>query len=249
MKIKFSTGKNKNFVDRFEKFYLKYPIQPKLSIEEIKQKKLSFIKDIGNANSIRDYGGLWGVVGLYLLEGARALNCSYAEMIDATPIKEFSEKVENLKKELDIQVTMKTADFRDSVLFKTLDPVDVSLLYEVILHQENAVEVLKNCVSKTLKYVCIAQPTLMEDSFILPNGCVNLQFYPEELKDILRCDYWPKEPVITKFETQYWMWGQTVSYFKSVLFGLGWDIKRLEVYQLSEFWNYSLMLFVPKKHD
>lgn len=246
MKLKFLTQRNANLVNRFERFHLKYPILPKLSMSEIKQKKLSFIKDIGNANSIRDYGGLWGVSGLYLLEGAKILNCSYAEMIDVTPIKEFYDKVENIKKEKEIQVVMKTADFRDPVLFQSLNSVDISLLYEVMLHQDNAVEIIKNVLSKTLKYVCIAQPTMREDLFILPNGCVNLQFYSEELKDILRNDYWPREPVITKFETQYWMWGQTVSYFKSVFFGLGWDMKTLEVYRLSEYWNYSLMRFIPR---
>lgn len=246
MKLKFLTQRNENLVNRFEKFHLKYPILPKLSVSEIKQKKLSFIKNIGNAASIRDYGGLWGVSGLFLLEGAKMLNCKYAEMIDVTPIEDFFDNVENLKKEIEIQVVMKKADFRDPILFQSLNSVDVSLLYEVMLHQDNVVEVIKNVLSKTLTYVCLAQPTLREDIFILPNGCVNLQFYSEELKDILRCDYWPKEPAITKFETRYWMWGQTVSYFKSVFFGLGWDMKTLEVYQLSEFWNYSLILFLPR---
>jgi len=232
---------------KFEKFLFKHSVLPQKPSGRIKQLKIDLIAAIGKSDSIRDYGGLWGVYGLYLLEGAKALGCKYAEMVDVTPREEFSEKVCEIQAKMSIQVEMNRADFREPELYKTLTPVDVSLLYEVMLHQDNAVEVIKNVLSKTMRCVCLAQPVLKEEMFNLPNSCVNLQFYPQELKDILRPDWWPEEPVIGRFETRYWMWGQTVSYFKSIFYGYGWDIEYLEVYDMSQYWNYALIRFVPRK--
>lgn len=232
----------------FEKFFFKSPVLPQKNHEEIRQLKIDLISTIGRANSIRDYGGLWGVYGLYLLEGAKALHCKYAEMVDVTPRKEFSGKVNEIQAGMNVQVEMKEADFRDPALYKTLIAVDVSLLYEVMLHQDNLQETIKNIVAKTIRYVCLAQPVLKEEMFKLPNGCVNLQFYPQELKDILRTpNWWPEEPVASRFETRYWMWGQTVSYFKAIFYGYGWDIEHLEAYHMSQYWNFALIRFVPRK--
>ena len=170
----------------FKRFEYEYHILPKKTPEEIRQSKLELITAIGKVDSIRDLGGIWGVYGQYMIEGAKALKCKYAEMIDVTPKEEFQQKIRELKAEIDIEVKFIHADFRDPKLFESLITADVSVLYDVMLHQDNPVEVIKNTLSTTKKYVCLTQPVLKEQMFILPNGCVNVQFYPEELKDILR---------------------------------------------------------------
>src|SRR2546430_12768349 len=74
-----------------------------LTVEEVRARKIALIAEIGHADSIRDFGGLWGVHGLYLLEGVRRLGATFAEMIDVTPREEFIEGVRNLQAELPVQ--------------------------------------------------------------------------------------------------------------------------------------------------
>jgi len=232
----------------FLRFRLEYPVLDRKALREIKREKIDLISGIGNANSIRDYGGLWGVFGLYLLEGARVLKCKHAEMIDVTPREEFQAKVDELRNSMDIMVQMTEADFRNPDLFKSLTSVEVSLLYDVLLHQDNVGEVIKNVLSRTSKCVCVAQPVLKEELFNLPNATVNLQFYPEDLKDLLRKEsWWPKEPAVDQFNTAYWMWGQTVSYLISVFYGYGWNQSFLEVFPMSKYWNYAMIRFYPRQ--
>ena len=232
----------------FEEFTAKYPVFPIKTGKELRQPKIDLITGIGKAASLRDYGGLWGVCGLYLLEGATALGCKYAEMVDVTPLEEFSRKVSELKAKSKLHVEMTRADFRNPKLFETMASVDVSLLYNVMLHQDNVAEVIKNVLSKTNQFVCLAQPVLKEELFCLPNGCVNLQFYPDKLKTLLRPDCWDEELTPNEFDTRYWMWGQTVSYFQSVFHGYQWKIEHLEIYELSQYWNTALIRFVPSNY-
>ena len=233
--------------NRFAKFRFKSPLKPRQEYPKIKQLKVELIAGFGRAASIRDFGGLWGVHGLYLLEGARALQCRFAEMVDVTPLPEFDQKVAELRQSMDLEVKMTQGDFRDARLFDSMSPVEMSLLYEVLLHQDNAVEVIKNVVAKTTRCLCIAQPVMKEELFSLPNGVVNLQFYPEELKDQIRYSgWWEKEPAADRFSPQYWMWGQTTSYLISVLHGYGWKPTHVDTYDASEFWNYAMLRFEPR---
>jgi hypothetical protein len=231
----------------FEQFFEQYEIAPAITIEEMEHKKLQTICDIGAAASIRDYGGLWGVCGKYLLEGARALHASYAEMVDATPIVEFADRAKELEAEMPIRVEMRRGDFRNPRLYDGMEPVEVSVLYDVMLHQDNHTEVIKNVVKKTSRCVCLAQPVLSERLFSLPCGSVLLQFYPPELKDLIRNGWWPAEQVVNVFKPHIWMWGQTVSYFRSVFYGYGWGREYLEVCHLSPHWDYAFMRFVPRE--
>ena len=233
---------------RFARFRFHSPMKSCQTYQQIKQLKIGLIAGFGAANSSRDFGGLWGVYGLYLLQGAKALRCGYAEMVDVTPRPEFQEKIAELHRTMPLEVKMTQGDFRDPRLLYPLQPVEVSLLYEVLLHQDNAVEVIKNVVSKTTRCICVAQPVMKEELFALPNGAVNLQFYPEELKDQLRYSgWWEKEPVAERFTTGYWMWGQTTSHLTSIFHGYGWVPTFLETYEASEFWNYLLVRFEPRQ--
>jgi hypothetical protein len=231
---------------RFTRFRACIRLQPPQTYEQIMQRKIELIAGIGKATSIRDFGGVWGVNGLYLIEGARALGCQRAEMVDFSATPELEDRLDALRKELSLEVRMTLGDFREAELIEKLQSVDVSILYEVLLHQDNAVEVVKNVASKTTRCLCVAQPVLKESFFSLPNGAVNLQFYPEELKDELRFPgWWEAEPRTDRFDTRYWMWGQTPSYLKSVLQGYGWQPAYEALYEASEHWDYVLMRFVP----
>lgn len=236
-----------NLMQITERFLFKYKLLPKISYQEIKYSKIQLVSSIGNAESIRDFGGIWGVNGLYLLEGSKNLKCKFAEMIDITPRKEYEENIEKYKEITNCKYNMINADFRDSSIFYDLQDVEVSLLYEVILHQDNAVEVIKNVIKSTKKFVCFAQPVMKEELFCLPNACVNLQFYPEQLKDILRfAGWWEKERVVTRFDTSCWMWGQTASYIISIFQGYGWKLAHMELYHMADYWNYVMARFVPE---
>jgi len=232
----------------FGRFFEHYAVGPELTLEERQEEKLRLVREIGRADSIRDYGGLWGVHGLYLLEGAKALRCRRAEMVDYEPFPEFDENVKRLQAEWPVEVEMIKASFQRPSLYDTLGPVDVALLYDVLLHQDNVDVVIKKVAENTSKVVCVAQPVMVEALFSLPNGCVNLQFYPEELKDILRCPgLWPPEPPTTTFTTTFWMWGQTVSFLTSMFGGYGWDRTVLRVHRVSSYWHYALMRFAPRE--
>ncbi len=209
--------------------------------------KIRLIEDIKSANSIRDFGGVWGVHGLYLFEGIKSLRCTYGEMIDVNPTDKFLSNMEEIEKTHNCLIKYTRCDFRTPGIYSDLPTVDVSLLYEIILHQDNHVEVMKNVANKTDNVICFAQPVLKEEMFSLPCANVLLQFYEEELKDELRIkNWWEKEPRVDVFTTRYWMWGQTASYINNVFYGLGWDLSHQENYHLSDQWNYSLMRYIPK---
>jgi hypothetical protein len=210
-------------------------------------KKVEIISEIKHAESIRDFGGLYIVHGKFLLRGAVSIGAKFAQMIDVTYIKEFENEILKATSESkNLKVDYFEGDFRKKEIFSKLDPVDVSLLYEVLLHQENAVEVMKNVSDKTNKYIIIAQPCLKESLFNLPNCCTNIQFIDENLKDELRKEsFWPKEERVNRFTTKYWMWGQTTSYLISVMNGLGWELE--SGYNCENvcgyYWDYPIMRF------
>ncbi len=234
------------FDDAFLKFRYTYPLLPPVSIDEIKKEKIKLATDIGSADSIRDFGGLWGVLGLYLIEGAKGLNCRIAQMVDVTPLPEFDEKAKAAQEIVPTEYNVFPADFRKPFIYGYLKNMDVSLLYEVILHQENHVEVIKNVIEKTDKVICFAQPVMKEELFSLPGGCTLLQFFPEELKNLIRCpSWWEKEPVVESFDTRFWMWGHTASYIITVFKGFGWELTFQKMYEMSDHWNYALMRFCP----
>ncbi len=83
-------------------------------------------------------------------------------------------------------------DFRDPATFFGLEPVDASILFEVLLHQENYSEVVRNVTNASTKFVCVAQPCLREEWFPLPASSTLLQFWDEELKDEIRRDSFGK---------------------------------------------------------
>jgi hypothetical protein len=197
--------------------------------------------------SLRDFGGCYLVYGRYLLNPVRRLKLRFSSMIDVNPLPEYLAAVDQARLETpDTEFETVRADFRDPSLFARLRVTDAALLYEVLLHQENYVEVMRNVCERTAKFICIAQPCLRETFFTLPAGAVMLQFYDEPLKDLLRAQsFWPKEPRVERFTPAHWMWGQTISHLVAVMQGFGWDLRSGRVIEnvCGPNWEYPLMVF------
>jgi hypothetical protein len=200
--------------------------------------------------SLRDFGGCYLVHGRYLLHATRQRKLAFASMIDVNPLVEFAAAAERLRAELpDTQIETIRGDFREGAVFAGLAETDASLLYEVLLHQENYVEVMRNVCAHTARYVCIAQPCLRENFFSLPASAVMLQFQPEALKDLLRTNsFWPKEPSSERFTTAHWMWGHTTSHLIDVMHGLGWTLSQGTIVEnvCGPCWEYPLLVFAKR---
>jgi hypothetical protein len=213
------------------------------------RKKVDLVCSCTDSVSIREFGGLYLVHGQYLLEPAHALRAAFVSMIDIALFPEFWSKVEELRKALpDVHVEFVNTDFRIPSLYDVLTAVDTSVLFEVILHQENYVTMLQGVCRRTTRYICVAQPCLKEDRFSLPGSASLLQFWPENLKDEFRQhSFWPKEPRTDRFEKSHWMWGHTTSHLISVMGGLGWGCDYGEVISdvYGPNWDYSLLRFRP----
>jgi hypothetical protein len=209
--------------------------------------KMNLVKGCAGIESIRDFGGLYIVFGKYLLEPAVHLRCRLASMVDVTPREEWEQaKQEARAQNPQLEVEFVNADFREPSLYPRLTEVDASILFEVLLHQENYVEVIKNVVSRTRKYICVSQPCLREEFFTLPSAAVLLQFYPQALKQLLRANsFWPEEPVVDTFQTWCWMWGHTTSHLIATFRGFGWDLDFGEVIDncAGDFWEFPMLRF------
>jgi hypothetical protein len=218
-----------------------------LDVEVLCQKKEDLVVGAAGTKSLRDFGGLYLVHGRYLLEPAIALDAEFASMIDAVPRPEFAARVQRAKERNPrLSIEFIEANFGETRLYDRLQLVDTSILFEVLLHQANYLEILAQVSRVTNKYICIAQPCLPETEFRLPASATLLQFWPEALKDEYReGSMWPKEPRVEAFTRRYWMWGHTGSHLVSCLHGLGWDLQYGEEVSgiFGPRWKYLLLRF------
>jgi hypothetical protein len=215
----------------------------------VMSKKVQLVSGCTGSRSLRDFGGLYLVHGKYLLEPALELGADFASMVDLTPREEFNANIEKVRQQQPaFDVEFINRDFRDPALYETLRPVDTSILFEVLLHQENYVSVMQGVASRTQRYICIAQPCLNDSMFALPGSASLLQFWPEDLKDVYRAgSFWPKEPEVHRFDTRYWMWGHTSSHLIAIMRGIGWDLVDGEIVEdvCGPNWEYPLLRFSP----
>jgi hypothetical protein len=232
---------------------MKRPQLERISVDgygEVMRRKESLPAGLPGIASLRDFGGCYLVHGRYLLHATQAKKLTFASMIDMNPTPEFLAAVEAAKKVMpSTEFETIRGDFREPSLIAPLREADASLLYEVILHQENYVEVMKNVCAKTRKYVCLAQPCIKEELFALPAAAVMLQFYDETLKDLLRKDsFWPREPRTQTFTTAHWMWGQTTSHLTEIMRGLGWALREGAIVDniCGLCWEYPLLVFARR---
>lgn len=203
--------------------------------------------------SVREFGGLWGVDGLFLLTAATLHGATFASMIDVTPTPGFKTKIDEARKKIPaLEVEFVNSDFRNPSLFEALFPVDTSLLFNVLLHQENYISVVGGVCKQTRKYVCVTQPCFRETYFKVPSSATLLQFWPDEVKDRFREQaYWPaQEDKVESFSTQSWMWGHSTSHLIDVFKGFGWTLQDGVILDgfLGEHWECPCLRFVPGEH-
>lgn len=219
---------------------------PVFSVQEC---KVELIRSLPRAQSVRDYGGLWGVDGIYLEEAVRHCGCTEASMIDSlSPSSSWAQRVDRIHSELHCTVESIRADFREDAVLTSLKAMEISLLYDILLHQIDPVHILWRILEKTTHFICIAQPVLRDSLFALPNASVNLQFYSRDLKRKLRGVYggWPDHEMFAVFSPAQWIWGQTVSYIDSVLYGFGWRPEQSTIHSISPYLDYAFLKYTPR---
>jgi hypothetical protein len=203
-----------------------------------------------DSKTFRDFGGVYIVGGRYLFYAANKSGANSASMVDLNFTEEWQiRKKEFLSLNPNAKVEEVNLDFRKTEIYDHLEPVDTSLLYEVLLHQENYVSVIENVANKTLKSIQIAQPVLKEHLFAIPSSATLLQFWPQELKESFRGgSFWPVEPEVNRFETNYWMWGHTASHLNDVFSGFGWRLEQeiIVTNVCGEKWDFLLAKYVPE---
>lgn len=229
---------------------LRLPRRTVAGYGEVMDLKDALPMSLSGIRSLRDFGGCYLVHGRYLLNTARHRRLSLASMVDVNPLPEFLAAAARIEADHPgTRVEVVHGDFREPRLFDGLAPTDAALLYEVLLHQDNYVEVMKNVCRVTTRFVCVAQPCLREELCTLPSSAVLLQFLDEALKDRLRTDsFWPKEPRTDQFTTAHWMWGQTTSHLVDVMGGLGWRLAEGAVVDdvCGPCWEYPLLVFTRR---
>jgi hypothetical protein len=201
-------------------------------------------------SSLRDFGGCHLVHGRYLLQATRRRGLTFASMIDINPTPEFIAAARLVETEMaGTRIEIVQADFREVATFIGLAQTETSLVYEVLLHQENYMEVMRQVCAATTRFICIAQPCLREDLFALPSAAALIQFYDDALKDLLRSNsFWPKERHTDRFTTAHWMWGHTTSHLIDMMRGLGWTLRDGRVIDnvSGTYWEYPLLVFEPR---
>jgi hypothetical protein len=213
----------------------------------VMERKQRIPTELPGITSLRDFGGCYLVHGRYLLGPTRDRGLGFASMIDGNITDEFRAAVDALRPVCPgTTFEIVEGDFRDPDLYQRLPATDAALLYEVLLHQENYVEVVHRVCQVTDRYVCVAQPNLREELFTLPASAALLQFYDEPLKDLLReGTFWPAEPPVDRFTTSHWMWGLTTSHLVEVFRGFGWRLAAGEIVEnvCGRWWEYPLLVF------
>lgn len=209
--------------------------------------KQDLVANLSDVSSLRDFGGCYIVEGRYLLEPAQAIGAKFVSMVDHGDTSAYQARAEEAALLLpDTRFETVNADFRHAATFTGLEPVDASILFEVLMHQENYSEVVRNVTSTSNKFVCVAQPCLREEWFPLPSSSTLLQFWDEELKDEIRRDsFWPEEERATTFTSGSWMWGHTTSHLIDLFGGYGWSLEHGEVISnvCGVHWEYPLLVF------
>ena len=226
-------------------------------MEELLKKKRDLTASIGKAESIRDYGGMWKVNGEYLLDGARRLGCSFASMVDKLKTPEYDAEVKKME-EKGVKFEYINRDFREIGQWyneaeldeeNDTDPfenTEVSLLNDVLLHQDNFTEVVKMVCQLTDKYIVVVQP--FYEGFDIPSSCAMIQFMSPEWKKKLWVSMWVDQRELDEFSVDIWMWAQSAQLMIDLFNGYGWKPKQDRGFTspIGNDWYYTGIIFEKK---
>lgn len=211
----------------------------------IKSKKelTASINKVGKVESIRDFGGMWKVNGTYLLEGAKDLKVKRASMVDKLITDHYKKQVEEYTEQYGIKFKYDDVDFRDLADAK-LGPMDVSLFNDVLLHQDNFTEVIRQTCNITNRYIVVAQP--FYEGFDIPSSCSMIQFMDEKWKKKLYNFMWIDQRELDKFSVDIWMWAQSTQLMIDIFKGYGWkvreDLGSID-FEIENDWHYRGLIF------
>ena len=115
-------------------------------------------------------------------------------------------------------------DFSNPYFMRSFDRLfDIGIVYDILLHQAPLLQTIHLMLEKVRHRFCCVQPMLREQS--VPNtlvylpGCRSKEIYPlvEQNDEYKVFD-------LRQVNHTHWLWGQTVSFFRSVLAGEGFEI-------------------------
>lgn len=205
-------------------------------IYKIIESKKEFVSRIGKAESVRDFGGMWKVNGLYLLDAVQKLGSSYGSMVDKLHTSEFKKEADKLN----ARIEHVKIDFRELATAE-LEPTQVSMLNDVLLHQNNFTEVIRQATFLTEEYIVIQQP--FYEGFSIPASCSLLQFMEKEWRDRLHNEMWIDSSDQTAFNVDIWMWAQSMGLFIDIMKGYGWGLVDSYSFPIENTWVYGGLLF------
>lgn len=211
----------------------------------IVEAKLDLVRRVAqDCKTWRDFGGCYLVHGRYLNAAVDA-GATFASMIDLNPTLDF----QRMQQGWAIRCEVIKGDFRDHATFASLREVDASILYEVLLHQENYIEVIKQITLKTRRRILIGQPCLDETGGEMPAALL-LQFMSDEEKaELRRGTWWLEEATPERFDSSKWMWGHTRTHLIHVMRGFGWRLNEAESvkpFRCGDDWEFPLLSFEPR---
>ena len=95
--------------------------------------KQDLVANLSDVSSLRDFGGCYIVEGRYLLEPAKAIGAKFVSMVDHGDTSAYQARAEEAALLLpDTRFETVNADFRHAATFTGLEPVDASILFEVL---------------------------------------------------------------------------------------------------------------------
>ena len=207
-------------------------------IDENRQKKISLIEKCMPAESLIDYGGMWGVDGLYSRIAYQTYGVQHVTMIDANESENWRTKAE-----LREGVSFKQGSFTDVVFMDTIKEMfEVGLAYDILLHQTDLPYTLSLLLSKVAQKFVIAQPVLLDDDMRLQNSIVWLSgcnagddLFPNQssIQD-LGCANFRDGTRLTlrgQRSSELWLWGMTPSFLESLMAAFGWKLTHKELWK------------------
>jgi len=183
------------------------------------QFKLAFLsRALQGAEDAIVFGDIYVVEGGYSVK-CLEFGCKRVTLVDVIETRGWlNERLKN--KELNFY----KGDFSSTLFMKSIpEQYDVSVAFDVLLHQPPLINTLQLMLEKTKRRICIVQPMLVElktpNVLVYLPGCGNADLHPMK-KDVSNVNIFD----VMQVNQSYWIWGMTPSFMKSVLKGSGFDV-------------------------
>jgi hypothetical protein len=186
------------------------------------QFKLEMLKRALPANSAIVFGDMYLVDGGYC---KKCLDYGLSEVLLVDTLETVNwQKLRIENPSLDFY----KGDFSNPHFMRSFDrQFDIGVVYDILLHQAPLLQTLHLMLEKIRHRICIVQPMLREqalsNSLVYLPGNANRDLYPVKTPD--------KEFQVFDIDQvnhSHWLWGMTVSFLTSALWGHGFEIMHQE---------------------